>query len=198
MLVESRAIRDLLNAPVIQGASSDPESLYSRDFQRDASLQIPKSYMFSMNPIPALMVLLLGLMMNSHHQASMVSTMVHKQWGNLLVGAAFARTLTYIIFFLSPPISILPSRPPSELLTAFCLMAGGLVFMASVSDPTSWMCLLLNFYRLMTRSQQWNGMTSMQCLFSPFRWGLSPSSWRGSFSSLQSKAGLSDEKAGLA
>jgi hypothetical protein len=29
---------------------------------------------------------------------------------------------------------ILPSRPPSELITAFCLIAGGLIFMASVSS----------------------------------------------------------------
>jgi hypothetical protein len=134
MLVESRAIRELLNSPLTQGASSDQANLYSREFEGEASLQVPKSYRFSMNPIPALIVLLLGLMMSSHHQASMVSTMVHKQWGTLLVGAAFARALTYVIFYLSPPVSILPSRPPSELITAFCLMAGGLIFMASVSN----------------------------------------------------------------
>ncbi len=135
MLVESRAIRDLLNTPVIQYASRDHANLYARDGGGDASLQLPRSYMFSMNPIPALIVLLLGLMMSSHHQASMVSTMIHKQWGTLLVGSAFSRALTYIIFYLSPPLSVLPSRPPSELITAFCLMAGGLIFMASVSDP---------------------------------------------------------------
>src|SRR5690554_3846905 len=89
-----------------------------------------------MNPLPALMVLLLGIMMSSHHQSSMVSTMIHQQWGTLLMGASFARGLTYIIFYLSPPTSFLPSRPPSELVTAFCLMAGGLVFMASVCVPT--------------------------------------------------------------
>jgi hypothetical protein len=155
MLVESRAIRELLNAPVTQGASSDHANLYAREAEGDASLQIPKSYMFSMNPIPALIVLLLGLMMSSHHQASMVSTMVHKQWGTLLVGAAFARALTYIIFYLSPPISILPSRPPSELITAFCLIAGGLIFMASVSTPGSCRRSLLTPCRLMTQSQRW-------------------------------------------
>lgn len=87
-----------------------------------------------MNPLPALIILLLGMMMSSHHQASMVSTMVHKQWGTLLVGASFARAVTYILFYVSPPTSILPSRPPSELITAFCLMAGGLIFMASSAD----------------------------------------------------------------
>jgi hypothetical protein len=155
MLVESRAIRDLLNAPVTQGASRDHANLYSGERDGDASWQLPKSYMFSMNPIPALIVLLLGLMMSSHHQASMVSTMVHKQWGTLLVGAAFSRALTYIIFYLSPPVSILPSRPPSELITAFCLIAGGLIFMASVSDPQSCRCSPLTPSRPMTQLQLW-------------------------------------------
>lgn len=90
-----------------------------------------------MNPIPALIVLLLGLMMSSHHQESMVSTMIHKQWGTLLVGAAFARALTYVIFYLAPPTSMLPGRPPSELITAFCLMAGGFIFMASAKDTVA-------------------------------------------------------------
>lgn len=58
--------------------------------------------------------------------------MIHKQWGTLLVGAAFARGATYILMYISPPTSILPGRPPTELITAFCLMAGGMVFMASV------------------------------------------------------------------
>jgi integral membrane sensor domain MASE1 len=98
-----------------------------------------------MNPIPALVVLLLGLMMSSHHQESMVATMIHSQWGTLLVGAAFARAATYILFYLSPPASILPGRPPTELITAFCLMAGGMIFMASVSASLSpiarlWRC----------------------------------------------------------
>jgi hypothetical protein len=150
MLVESRAIRDLLNAPLTQSVSRDDASLYAGEHEGDASWQLPNSYMFSMNPIPALIVLLLGLMMSSHHQASMVSTMVHKQWGTLLVGAAFSRALTYIIFYLSPPVSVLPSRPPSELITAFCLIAGGLIFMASVSDYTSCKCSLLTSCRLMT------------------------------------------------
>jgi len=71
--------------------------------------------------------------MSSHHQQSMVSSMVHKQWGTLLVGCAFARAATYVVFYLSPPASVLPGRPPTELIAAFCLMAGGLIFMASVS-----------------------------------------------------------------
>lgn len=64
----------------------------------------------------------------------MVSTSVHKQWGTLLVGFALARAVTYILFFLSPPTSVFPSRPPSELVAAFCLISGGLIFMASNKD----------------------------------------------------------------
>jgi hypothetical protein len=134
MFIESNKIRDLLNAP-LQSAVEQSNTPYQSEEQD--TLEPPKSYRFSMNPIPALVVLLLGMMMSSHHQASMVSTMVHKQWGTLLVGAAFARAATYIIFYLSPPTSILPGRPPSEVITSFCLMAGGMIFMASVS------CLIL-------------------------------------------------------
>src|SRR5436190_5421525 len=82
--------------------------------------------------MPALIVLLLGLMMSSHHQSSMVSTMVHKQWGMLLVGSSLARAVTYVLLYLDPPTSFLPSRPPSEVVTAFCLISGGLIFMLSV------------------------------------------------------------------
>jgi hypothetical protein len=128
MLIESSKVRDLLNM------SRQPYA-----DERD-SQEPPKSYGFPMNPIPALIVLLLGMMMSSHHQESMVSTMIHKQWGNLLIGAAFARAATYIIYYLAPPTSVLPGRPPTELITAFCLMAGGLIFMASVSS--FWQCKL--------------------------------------------------------
>lgn len=90
-----------------------------------------------MNPFPGLIILLLGLMMSSHHQASMVSTMVHKQWGTLFVGFALARAVTYILMYLAPPSSYLPSRPPSELISSFCLISGGLIFMASNKDTVA-------------------------------------------------------------
>jgi len=87
-----------------------------------------------MNVLPGLIILLLGIMMSSHHQDSMVSTMVHAQWGNLLVGFSLARGVTYIITYISPPTSVFASRPPSELISSFCLIAGGLLFMASTKD----------------------------------------------------------------
>ena len=86
----------------------------------------------SINPLPALVIFLMGGSMASHEQASMVSTMVHKQWGNLLGAASVARLVTYMIMYLKPPTSTSPSRPPTELLMSFCLISGGILFMASV------------------------------------------------------------------
>ncbi|KAF4632663.1 hypothetical protein G7Y89_g5460 [Cudoniella acicularis] len=128
MLIESKQVRDLLNI-----TRQLPHSKLEGHLDDEENLE-PKSYKFPMNPLPALIVLLLGLMMSSHHQSSMISSMIHKQWGTLLVGAAFARAASYIIFYLSPPTSVLPGRPPTELITAFCLMAGGTIFMASSRD----------------------------------------------------------------
>jgi hypothetical protein len=171
MLIESTGIRNLLNinTPKISlNRSVDSPSTEGED--EEPSWQPPKSYKISMNPIPALMVLLLGIMMSSHHQSSMVSTMIHKQWGTLLMGASFARGLTYIIFYLSPPTSFLPSRPPSELITAFCLMAGGLVFMASVSVTACFILLYWEtaniYYRAVIRLYRWSIITWMPCLYS--------------------------------
>ncbi|KAI5296648.1 hypothetical protein KEM55_005749, partial [Ascosphaera atra] len=88
----------------------------------------------SLNPIPALIILMLGLMMSSHHQHSRLSSAIHQQWGNMLAGFAVARIFTYIILALKPPCSLLPYRPPTEIISSFCLMGGGLVFMLSTRD----------------------------------------------------------------
>lgn len=130
MLIESTRIRDLLNVATVEAV---PERTYSEE-EEQTEKDEPSTYRFSLNPIPALVILLLGVMMSSHHQKAMISTMVHKQWGNLLVGASFARGLTYVLVFLRPPTSVLPSRPPTELLVSFGLIAGGIIFMASVCD----------------------------------------------------------------
>lgn len=131
MLIESIGIRNLLNHTVADAIQPIPQNIYG-DKERD-ELREPETYSFSMNPIPALVILLLGIMMSSHTQDSMVSSMVHKQWGNLLTGASFSRGLTYVLVYLKPPKSVYPSRPPTELLTAFGLISGGIIFMASVS-----------------------------------------------------------------
>ena len=128
MLIESKKTRELLN-------STFTASLNSQDIGTSLDLwQVPKTYAVSTNPLPGIIILLLGILMSSHHQTSMVSTMLHKQWGTLFVGAALARGVTYILVYLSPPTSLLPSRPPSELVVAFCLISGGLLFMSSNAD----------------------------------------------------------------
>ncbi|CAK7236477.1 hypothetical protein SEUCBS140593_009632 [Sporothrix eucalyptigena] len=137
MLIESTRIRDLLNTTVTEAAHEYPEHNY-HDEEREA-LRPPRTYEFSINPIPALVILLLGIMMSSHTQHSMISSMVHKQWGNLLTGASFARGFTYVLTFLRPPKSILPSRPPTELLASFGLIAGGVIFMSSAGDTVNGM-----------------------------------------------------------
>lgn len=126
MIVESTKMRELLNSVVV--TSSHPH---------DDSWRQPRQYNFSMNPMPALIILLLGKMMSSHHQASMLSTMIHSQWGSMFMGFALARCLTYIIMYIAPPSSYLPSRPPTEIIASFCLVAGGITFMVSNKDTVA-------------------------------------------------------------
>lgn len=89
---------------------------------------------FPMNPTPALIIYLLGSTMSEHNQSSMMSTMLHTQWGKLFMGFSLARIATYAILYLRPPMSYLPQRPPTEIITSFCLMAGGIVLMLSNKD----------------------------------------------------------------
>lgn len=128
MIVESRKMRDLLNYTVTSSTSVHPT---------DDQWQQPRQYRFSMNPMPALIIMLLGKMMSSHHQSSMLSSMIHGQWGSMFMGFALARGLTYMILYISPPTSFLPSRPPTEIITSFCLISGGLVFMMSNKDTVA-------------------------------------------------------------
>ncbi|KAL8405138.1 hypothetical protein RB594_009868 [Gaeumannomyces avenae] len=133
MLVESAAVRDLLNTSVVETAAAAGGD----DDDNHPKQPTPTHSSVSLNPIPALVILLLGVMMSSHTQGSAVAGMVHKQWGTLLTGAALARALTYVLLYLRPPPSVLPSRPPTELLAAFGLSAGGIVFMASSGDTVA-------------------------------------------------------------
>ncbi|CRG82975.1 putative membrane protein YCR061W [Talaromyces islandicus] len=145
MLFESRSIRDALNNTIFSLRSS-PTSVYDDHDDRfeDENWQPPQSQGVPLNPMPALIILLLGMIMGSHHQDSMTSTMVHKQWGNMLVGFAIARAMTYFLLFLRPPTSYLPARPPTEIVAGFCLMSGGLIFMLSARDVIE----AMEFYEL--------------------------------------------------
>jgi hypothetical protein len=135
MLVESKLVRKWLNTVVdTMPAPSDVHPSEALKLRTP-----PKQYSTSVNPMPALIILLLGMMMSSHHQDSMVSTTVHKQWGTLLAGFSVARLFTYVITYISPPTSIYPSRPPTELVSSFCLISGGIVFMASTKDVIHYM-----------------------------------------------------------
>ncbi|RCI11338.1 hypothetical protein L249_7397 [Ophiocordyceps polyrhachis-furcata BCC 54312] len=150
MLIESTKIRNLLHTSVLHAMlrdtqpAGDGERQPTDDGERQQQQLPPSTHVFSLNPMPALVILLLGIIMSSHQQSAGIAMEVHRQWGLLLSGASFARCLTYILVFLRPPKSILPSRPPTELLTAFGLLAGGIIFMASSSDTID----VLNYYHL--------------------------------------------------
>ncbi|OQU98600.1 hypothetical protein CLAIMM_04358 [Cladophialophora immunda] len=89
---------------------------------------------YSTNPVPAMIIFLLGTILGGHHQSTVESTMMHKWFGNFLTAASITRSLTYLLLYLAPARSRSPSRPPSELVTSFCLMSGGLMLMASNRD----------------------------------------------------------------
>ncbi|KAF4594478.1 putative membrane protein C3B8.06 [Ophiocordyceps camponoti-floridani] len=131
ILIESATVRRLLNITVSKTVCrSRPDD----GEEAERGHLVAPSYEVSLNPLPTLIILLLGVIMSAHHQTSGMAVQIHRQWGLLLAGASFARCMTYILIFLRPPRSILPSRPPTELLTAFGLITGGIVFMASSSD----------------------------------------------------------------
>ncbi|KAK5133020.1 hypothetical protein LTR08_008225 [Meristemomyces frigidus] len=145
MLIESNWARELTNTTVVMQQQKDVELTGTARTSaplpaEDPAAQLwrePTTYKTSTNPMPALVIMILGIVMSAHPQKSMVSTMLHKQWGTLFGGFAIARAFTYIIMYLKPPTSHYPARPPTELAAAFCLTSGGLLFMASAHD-TVW------------------------------------------------------------
>ncbi|CAD0037904.1 unnamed protein product [Aureobasidium pullulans] len=133
MLIESNQIRNLFNTSV---STWQEETIQFGDAveKQQEEWDVPKTYKTSLNPMPGLVIMLLGMSMSGHHQHSMVSTMLHSQWGNLFKGFAMARAATYVLLYLAPPKSFFPSRPPTELVASFCLISGGMIFMGSSTD----------------------------------------------------------------
>lgn len=89
---------------------------------------------FSLNPFPALVIFFTGHSMASHHQLYQFQIDVHSLWGHFLMTFAFFRVLTYTFLYSRPPTTIEPSRPPTEALASFCLVAAGIVFILSTEE----------------------------------------------------------------
>lgn len=143
MLIESTWLRSLMSTQVELQKSQTTSSTLGASrpaIINEEGEQEPEEWLqvssekTSLNPMPALTIMLLGMMMSSHHQHSMVSTMLHALWGKAFSAFAVSRIATYVIMFLRPPTSHFPARPPTELVAAFCLISGGLMFMNSASD----------------------------------------------------------------
>lgn len=137
MLIESERIRNLFNTAVSSWEEEETLQYGSAIEDQRQEWKAPKSYKTSLNPMPGLVIMLLGMSMSGHHQHSMVSTMMHQQWGTLFMGFAMARAATYVLLYLAPPKSFFPSRPPTELVASFCLISGGMIFMGSATDTVA-------------------------------------------------------------
>ncbi|PHZ14967.1 uncharacterized protein RHIMIDRAFT_199398 [Rhizopus microsporus ATCC 52813] len=120
ILVESRALRRLLEG-------TEPTN---REKQQQT---------YSLNPFPALTVFMTGISMGNHHQDTAYSSNIHWLWGLLLSSAAVCRLFTYVSLYRNAPTSKRPSRPPTELVGAFLLIAGAILFMASNSGTLLWL-----------------------------------------------------------
>jgi hypothetical protein len=130
MLIESRAVRALLNV----GLTPPPHRRGSNP--KDDLAPEPRAPTAPMNPVPALTILLLGLIMAAHQQHSALAGAMHAYWGALFACGALARLATYLLHYLSPPASHVPARPPTEMLAGFAFVAGGVLFMMSARDVT--------------------------------------------------------------
>ncbi|KAG6817196.1 hypothetical protein H0H87_011554 [Tephrocybe sp. NHM501043] len=128
MGIESKRIRNWL-------AASTFASIRTEHGGQDA-IEEPASYSASFNPFPALVIGVTGSAMAAHAQTYLFQVQIHALWGNLLVAFSVLRCFTYFFLWLSPPKSILPSRPPTEALGAFFLACGGLTFMFSTEEVT--------------------------------------------------------------
>ena len=139
MLVESKRVRQFLNSTVTASAHQpmDLQIHHTDDAHEEPGTWVPPNTSNTpLNPMPALTILLLGLIMSAHVQHSQFASTIHSYWGALFAAASLSRIGTYTLHYLKPPTSYLPSRPPTELVGGFCLVAGGFLFMISARDIT--------------------------------------------------------------
>ncbi|TFK29345.1 cytoplasmic protein [Coprinopsis marcescibilis] len=129
MGIESRRIRRWLASSTFASAPDPAEMPHD-------AVPEPPSYRGSFNPFPALVIGVTGAAMAAHFQTYLFQVQIHSLWGNLLVAFSVLRCFTYFFLWLSPPQSILPSRPPTEALCSFFLACGGLVFIFSTEEVT--------------------------------------------------------------
>ncbi|KAK9450828.1 uncharacterized protein V1518DRAFT_411815 [Limtongia smithiae] len=128
LLYESKFLRNVFHGPV---KAKMPCRRSNAQQRPDHMAAEPYAYGFSFNPFPLFTVFFTGVLMSQHQQALELSTKVHMQWGYLFCVGSILRLMTYIIMYVSPPKSYFPSRPITETFVSFCLLAGGIIFMAS-------------------------------------------------------------------
>lgn len=124
MGIESKTIRRWLATATVARASP-----HERNIE-------PNSYTASFNPFPALVIGVTGAAMAAHAQVYLFQVQIHALWGGLLAAFAVLRCFTYFFLWLSPPQSVMPSRPPTEALASFFLACGGLMFQFSMEELT--------------------------------------------------------------
>lgn len=123
LILESSAIRRLLAGVVSSNNDAEDHP------QQDRAQRIRNR--MTINPFPAFIVFWTGILMSQHEQEFELATSIHMQWGYLFSVGAFFRLGTYALLYLSPPQTTKPSRPFTELVTSFCLICGGMVFIQS-------------------------------------------------------------------
>ncbi|KAL0582004.1 hypothetical protein V5O48_000062 [Marasmius crinis-equi] len=128
MAIESKVVRQWLTASTISALKTSQRS--------QEAIAEPPSYIASFNPFPALVIGVTGAAMAAHAQTYLFQVQIHQLWGNLLLAWSLLRCLTYFFLWVSPPRSMLPSRPPTEALGSFFLACGGLCFQFSTEELT--------------------------------------------------------------